>query len=73
MVSVYVLHFVSIFRPTKLAILNVVNFMERAPIEWPVCVKFFLMHTVVVPKVGIHGIRHFICACVSNYAQQELQ
>ena len=56
MVSVYVLHFVNVFRPTKLAILNVVNFMERAPIEWPVCGKFFLMRTVVVPKVGIHGI-----------------
>ena len=49
--SVYVLHFVSVFRPTKLAILNVVNFME-----WPVCGKFFLMRTIVVPKVGIHGI-----------------
>ena len=41
MVSVYVLHFVSVFRPTKLAILNIVNFMERAPIEWPVCGNFF--------------------------------
>ena len=37
----YVLHFVSVFRPTKLAILNIVNFMERAPIEWPVCGKFY--------------------------------
>ena len=56
MVSVYVLHFVSVFRPTKLAILNVVNFMEQAPIEWPVCEKIFLMRTVVVSKVGTHGI-----------------
>ena len=53
----YVLHFVSVFRPTKLAIQNVVNFMKQAPIEWPVCgKKIFLMRTVVVPKVGIHGI-----------------
>ena len=31
---------------------DVVNFMERAPIEWPVCGKFLLMRTVhvVVPK-----------------------
>ena len=52
----YVLHFVNVFRPTKLAILNVVNFMKRAPIEWPVCRSFFLIRTVVVPKVGIYGI-----------------
>ena len=56
--SVYILH---VFRPTKLAILNVVNFMERAPIEWPVCGKVFLMRTVVVPEIGVHGFPpHFI-------------
>ena len=58
MVGGVCVHFVSVFRPTKLGILNVVNFMERAPIEWPVCVKFFLMRTVVVLKVG--DTRHSI-------------